>query len=229
MAAELLIPDRLRPDTAERMERAVEKVRERARRAASVLEEAGIPYAVAGGNAVRNWVVQVDEAAIRNTADVDILVRREDLPAVIAAMTAAGFRYRHANHIDFFTEPDEPRFRHGVHLLFAGEKHNEKDLFPAADITEIAAGPEYQVVSLEALVRMKLAAFRAKDQTHLDDLFRVGLIDESWLSRVPLELAERFQQIIDAFEPDPDNLDDEAEQTRLHFQRNHHNLGNCSP
>jgi hypothetical protein len=211
MTTEFLVSGRLRDDTPERMERAVEKVRMRAKRAAAVLEEAGIAYAVAGGNAVRNWVVQADEAAIRNTADVDILVRRADLPAVIAAMTAAGFQYRHANHIDFFTEPDEPRFRHGVHLLFAGEKIKDEDLFPAAEVTETAEGPEYRVLSLDALVRMKLTSFRAKDQTHLDDLLRVGLIDESWLNRVAPELRARLQQVIDAFEPDPDNLLKDAE------------------
>lgn len=64
----------------ERMERAVEKVRERLERAAVALEAAGVPYAVAGGNAVRTWVAQADEAAVRTTRDVDILLRRSDLP-----------------------------------------------------------------------------------------------------------------------------------------------------
>jgi hypothetical protein len=40
----------------------VEKVRERLRRAAAALEAAGVPYAVAGGNAVAAWVSRVDEA-----------------------------------------------------------------------------------------------------------------------------------------------------------------------
>jgi hypothetical protein len=40
----------------ERMIRAVEKVRERLRRAVAALEAAGVPYAVAGGNAVAAWV-----------------------------------------------------------------------------------------------------------------------------------------------------------------------------
>lgn len=53
---------------------ALEKVRERMRRAAQALAAAGIPYAVAGGNAVAAWVGEVDEAAVRNTQDVDILL-----------------------------------------------------------------------------------------------------------------------------------------------------------
>lgn len=49
----------------ERIERAVEKVKERLRRVTSTLNDAGIPYAVIGGNAVQLWVAQVDESAVR--------------------------------------------------------------------------------------------------------------------------------------------------------------------
>jgi hypothetical protein len=56
----------------ERMIRAVEKVRERLMHAVSALEKAEIPYAVSGGHAVAAWVSRVDEAAVRNTRDVDI-------------------------------------------------------------------------------------------------------------------------------------------------------------
>src|SRR6266478_3836443 len=86
----------------ERMIRAVEKVRERLLRAAAALEQAGIPYAVIGGNAVAAWVSRVDEAAVRNTRDVDILLRRADLERAKGAFTGAGFIYRHAMSIDMF-------------------------------------------------------------------------------------------------------------------------------
>src|SRR6202051_4400363 len=69
-------------DILDRMERAVGKVRERLLRATAALNQAGVPYAVVGGNAVASWVATVDEGAIRNTRDVDLLVRRSDLPAV---------------------------------------------------------------------------------------------------------------------------------------------------
>ena len=46
----------------QRMNRAVEKIQERLERTATVLEAAGIPYAIIGGNAVRAWVAQVDHA-----------------------------------------------------------------------------------------------------------------------------------------------------------------------
>ena len=52
----------------DRMERAVAKVRERLLRATSALNQAGLPYAVVGGNAVASWVATIDEGAVRNTA-----------------------------------------------------------------------------------------------------------------------------------------------------------------
>ena len=55
-----------------RMIRAVEKVRERLRRAVAALEAAEVPYALVGGNAVAAWVSRVDEAAARNTQDVEM-------------------------------------------------------------------------------------------------------------------------------------------------------------
>src|SRR5579872_249129 len=88
----------------ERMIRAVEKVRERLLRATAALDAAGVPYAVVGGNAVAAWVSRVDESAVRNTQDVDILLRREDLERAKSALAAAGFVYRHAAGIDFFLD-----------------------------------------------------------------------------------------------------------------------------
>src|SRR5476651_1736188 len=94
----------LGPFSLQRMVRAVEKVRERMLRAAKALEQAGIPYAVVGGNAVAAWVTRVDEAAVRNTQDVDILIRRSDLDAAKVALHAVGFVYRHAASIDMFLD-----------------------------------------------------------------------------------------------------------------------------
>jgi hypothetical protein len=79
----------------ERMGRAVEKVRQRVLRAAAALEQADVPYAVVGGNAVAAWVSRADEAAVRNTRDVDLLIRREDLERAAVALAGAGFQQRH--------------------------------------------------------------------------------------------------------------------------------------
>ena len=182
--------------TWERMIRAVEKVRERCDRAAKALDSAGIPYAVIGGNAVANWVARVDEEAVRNTRDVDILVRRADLDAIKKAMDAAGFDFAEVTGVALFVERPDGKPSGGVHLLFAGEKVKETDPVPAPDITEAERVTAFRVVSLEALVRMKLVANRDKDRTHLRDMITVGLIDATWPERFPDVLAERLRQIL---------------------------------
>ncbi|MEN6450907.1 MAG: nucleotidyltransferase family protein [Thermoguttaceae bacterium] len=181
----------------QRMERAVERVRERLLRAAAALEQAGVPYAVVGGNAVAAWVSRVDEAAVRNTKDVDILVRREDLPAVIEAMSKAGFLHRHAAGIDMMLDGSEAKARDAVHLVFAGEKVRPEYVLPTPDVAESEPAAAFRLLSLESLVRMKLTSFRRKDQMHLLDLIDVGLIDATWLGRLRPELAARLQELLD--------------------------------
>src|SRR5437868_14783132 len=165
------------PDILDRMVRAVEKVRERLARAATALERAGVPYAVAGGNAVAAWVAKVDEAAVRNTQDVDILIRRADLPAATAALEAAGFVYRHSAGVDRFLDGPGAKARDAVHVVFAGEKVRPEYAEPAPDVAESAGVGPSRVLNLDALVRMKLTSFRRKDQVHVQDLIGVGLVD----------------------------------------------------
>lgn len=180
-----------------RMERAVEKVQERLERTTTALEKAGIPYAIIGGNAVRAWVAQADEAAVRTTRDVDILLRRADFPAAVAAMEAAGFTYRHVKSIDMFLDGPAAKARDAVHVLFAGEKVRSDDLAPAPDISEAEEIQRHRTLTLAALVRMKLTSFRDKDRMHLRDMIDVELVDQSWTSRLPPELATRLQELLD--------------------------------
>lgn len=84
----------------DRTVQAVEKVRRRLLRATSALESLGVPYAVTGGNAVAAWVSTVDEAAVRNTPDVDLIIRRDDFERAAAALVGAGFFRQHAEPAD---------------------------------------------------------------------------------------------------------------------------------
>ncbi len=159
----------------ERMSNAIERVRQRLLRAAKALEQAGVPYAVAGGHAVAAWVSRVDEAAVRNTQDVDIILRRADLPAATEALVRNGFVPRHVAGMDMFL--DGPR---------AG----------APDVSESEQTETFRLLSLEALVRMKLTSFRDKDRVHLRDLIEVGLVDEGWLDRLPPPLKDRLEDLL---------------------------------
>src|SRR6202158_3500191 len=106
----------------ERALMAAEKVKERLRRATKALDDAGVSYAVVGGNAVAEWVGRVDEDAVRNTRDVDLLIRRNDLPPARTALEAAGFFYYQLLDVDMFIDGPQGKPSGGVHILFAGEK-----------------------------------------------------------------------------------------------------------
>jgi hypothetical protein len=179
------------------MVNAVEKVRQRLLRAAQALQSASVPYAVAGGNAVALWVSRVDESAVRNTQDVDILIRRQDLPAAKEALERAGFVYRHTAGVDVFLDGPSAKARDAVHIVFANEKVRPHEALPNPDVTESEPADRYRVLSLDALVRIKLTAFRDKDRVHLRDLIDIGLVDSSWTVRLPPELAKRLQSLLD--------------------------------
>src|ERR1700687_2036541 len=184
-------------DILDRMERAVAKVRERLLRAAAALMQVGVAYAVVGGNAVASWVATIDEGAVRNTRDIDLLVRRGDLPAIAAALEQAGFVRDELLDVVMFRDGAEGKPSEAIHLLFAGEKSRPDHPLPAPEIQTVNDPANFRVIALEALVAMKLMSNRDKDRTHLRDLIGVRLIDGSWLTKLPPELAERLKQILD--------------------------------
>jgi hypothetical protein len=181
----------------ERMERAVAKVRERLLRATAALNQIGVPYAVVGGNAVASWVATVDEGAIRNTRDIDLLVRRSDLPAITTALEQVGFVRDELLDIVMFRDGAEGKPSEAIHLLFAGEKTRPDHLLPAPEIQTVKDPANFSVIALETLLVMKLMSNRDKDRTHLRDLIGVRLVDASLLPKLPPELAARLKQILD--------------------------------
>ena len=96
----------------------------------------------------------------------------------------------------FLDSPDASA-RDGVHVVFAGEKVRPHEPSPNPSVTDSVKGEVFRVLSLEALVQIKLTAYRDKDRTHLRDMLEVGLIDQSWVAKLPTELAFRLQSLID--------------------------------
>ena len=120
-----------------------------------------------------------------------------DFAAVRTALEAAGFVYHHLLDIEVFIDGPEGKPSSGVHLLFAGEKVRPEDEHPCPELDESERAAEFQVVTLLALVRMKLLSWRLKDRVHLLDMINVGLIDATWPGRLPPPLAGRLQQLLD--------------------------------
>jgi len=87
--------------------------------------------------------------------------------------------------------------RESIHLLFAGEKVRAEHPLPSPDLSTIDDPAGFRVLTLEALVQMKLLSNRRKDQVHVEDLIGVGLVDRSWLTKLPPVLSQRLQRILD--------------------------------
>src|SRR5438874_12279256 len=121
----------------DRMERAVAKVRDRLLRATAALNRAGVPYAVVGGNAVASWVATIDEGAVRNTRDIDLLVRRDDLPAITAALQQAGFVREEVLEVTMFLDGANAKPSESIHLLFTAEKTRPDHPLAAPDLTTV--------------------------------------------------------------------------------------------
>jgi len=182
-----------------RMERAVEKVNHRLIKTVKTIENAGIPYAIIGGFAVRAWVAQVEEAALRTTRDVDVLIREEDLPALISAMTNVGFHHRQTMGLDMFVEHPDASAYDAVHVLICG-RIEKKSGDPNPDVEPSTQTVNFRTIPFETLVAMKLNAFRDKDRVHLRDMISLQMIDQTWLAKYPERLRSRLQELLD----DPD-------------------------
>lgn len=180
---------------------AVDRVEQRLRRVTAALDQAGIAYAVIGGNAVASWVARVDAGATRATRDVDLLVRRGDDAAIAAVMDSLGFQRHDLRRMVVYVDPEEPAKRAGVHLVWAGELIKSNYVCPAPCVSESVRDPDgFLVLSLAALVRMKLTSLRDIDRVHITDLIAVGLIDSAVRHGLPADLQQRLDQIRAAFE-----------------------------
>lgn len=184
----------------ERIERAVEKVKDRLRRVTRALNAVQVPYAVIGGNAVQHWVSQVDESVVRNTSDVDIILNECDLDRAIPALQAEGFIYRQAAGVTMFLDGPDAKARDTVHVVYAGKK--VRDDYPelVPDIDQYKVMADSRTLPFDKLILMKLTSFRRKDQVHLLDMISIGLLDESWLDRLSPELRLRLEELLN----DPD-------------------------
>jgi hypothetical protein len=80
--------------------------------------------------------------------------------------------------------------------LFAREKVRDDLEFEMPDVLESERAADFQVASLESLVRMKLLANRDQDRVHLRDLIEVDLVDRAFLRDLPPDLASRLETLL---------------------------------
>lgn len=184
---------------------AMDRVLRRLRTVTAALDAAGVRYAVIGGNAVATWVAERNPAATRTTKDVDLLVEYDDVERVVAAVDSLGFRRDDDRRSVILLDPEDPDRKSGVHLVWAGRRVRPSSLHPAPSLDEAVRSREgYLVLSLPALLRMKLTAFRDIDRVHIRDMLGVGLIDAAVEATLPADLLARQREIQATIDPDDD-------------------------
>jgi hypothetical protein len=176
---------------------AMDQLAQRLERITRAFQEKKVPYALIGGQAVNLWIATKDQGGGRQTKDIDILLKRDDLPLAKAGGLAAGLDYFETLGVGMFLEQSDPNPRSGVHIVWAEEKVRPENLLPAPgvqDRQEILPG--LFVVPLVSLVTMKLVSHRELDRVHLRDMIDVGLIDRAMLDGLAAELAIRLDALL---------------------------------
>jgi hypothetical protein len=177
----------------------MQELKAKALKVSQALQKAKVPHAVIGGLAVAAHVAKVDETAQRNTQDMDVLLRREDLDLAKAALAPIGFRYRHVMKLNAFMPTGRgQKFGDGVHIVWAGEKVREEYLAPAPALSSgntyrAKDGVEY--VGLVDLLLMKLTSYRLKDRVHVQDLLQLKLITKKVEASLPQALRKRLDEV----------------------------------
>lgn len=97
--------------------RAVERIERLLKTVTRALDDAGIPYAVIGGNAVATWVASCDVGAVRATKNVDILLRKSDIQRVADTLAPLGFISADVAGMPVFMEASDPRPSQGVDVI----------------------------------------------------------------------------------------------------------------
>lgn len=175
---------------------AVDRVEQLLRRVSDALQNAGIDYAIVGGNAVAAWVAKVDEGAVRATKDVDFLLRREDLARVADALRPTGLIPVEVLGVHMFVERENPNPKTGAHVVIAGERIRAEYRHAAPDPRESEiCDAGFRLLNLAPLVAMKLQAYRFIDRAHIQDLLAVGLIDGELRGSLPSDLRTRLDEV----------------------------------
>ncbi|HVJ82814.1 MAG TPA: hypothetical protein VNC50_17225 [Planctomycetia bacterium] len=163
-----------------------------AARVHAALAGSGVDHAIAGGVAVFLHGYR------RFTADLDLLVRREDSEPLFAAMAAAGFEWK-AERKEFDSPEAIP-----VQLLIAGEKQgrDQETTFPSpSDASAVTTIEGLPVLSLAQLIQSKLACGLGdprrmhKDFADVVELIAAHRLDGSFAGKLHKSLRKEFREL----------------------------------
>ena len=174
---------------------ALERLFDLAEMVERIFSSAGHRVPGVGGLATYLYVEELEPDAGRLTKDIDIAVRREDLEKIARAAEAFGFEHRHVAGVDMLVQAQAPSARRAVHLVFSGEKVRPEYAEPAPDLGPYRTIRGLRLIPVADLVRMKLTSFRAKDETHVNDLDEAGALTPEVEATLSPVLTERLARV----------------------------------
>lgn len=164
-----------------------------ARQAHELLEAGGVPHAIAGGVAVCLHGYQ------RNTVDLDLIVRRDDVDEIRAILEGVGYVWSEANH--------EYRSPNGIAVQFltAGERAGAGLPIPFADPGDARSVTEVEgltVLSLPRLIESKIACGEGnlrrshKDFADVVELIAIHQLDGRFAGRLHKSVRKTFRELL---------------------------------
>lgn len=176
-------------------EKRVDRLFNLAQRVEEAFSSAGLEYRVIGGLATYLYVEEAEPDAGRLTKDIDIAVRRPDLPLIAQVVEPFGLKYRHVAGVDMLVQAGEPSARRAVHLVFTGEKVRKEYPEVVPELGRYRTIGGIRLIPLPDLIRMKLTSFRLKDQMHLKDMEEADLITADIEADLSPILRDRLMQV----------------------------------
>lgn len=177
------------------------QARETARRLARRLDEIGVPYAVIGAVALNAYKFE------RFTIDVDVIVRRESIPVIHAALVGRGYVPRFDGSKNLIDTENRVRIDLVVAGGFPGDGKEKPIAFPdPGEGTVLIDGVRY--VTLEKLVELKLASGisnfnRMSDLGDVQKAIHVLKLARAFGDRLHPYVRAKFDELWVAWDADP--------------------------
>lgn len=162
---------------------------------ASLLKQ-NIAFALSGSNATYLWIENTDSSAVRLFRNIEFIINREDIEAVILALAAVELKADQRGDCVVFRSPTTKRERTSDRSYLSGELVENSDV-RIPELKTIAFLRGVPVIELETLVQFQLRRHKLDDRVDVRDLIDVGLVDQTWTSKLPPELAPRLQELLD--------------------------------
>jgi hypothetical protein len=175
---------------------AAESIRELQARIIRVLRDSSITFALSGSNATFAWIADIDEAAVRQYRNIELIIDRRDGEHVTERLSQLNLLPDKAPFQIYFRERYTQRKRWAHRALFAGEQvAGGQCCVPSlSNVIWLRNAP---IIGLKQLVTFQLSRWYLDDQVDLRDLIEVGLVEATWLTWLPAALASRLKELLD--------------------------------